>query len=261
MSRNLPFSSKTCIRWCPAVHDEEPAVRADRDAVDGVPLVRARVLRILGRPAPVHDELVVGVELRDARPAVPVGDEVRPVGQPGDVRRAIEGVRAPSPDAELAVREHELAVIGELVDDVKLVVENPHVLLFVVRADLDLVRTAAAGQLLEQLVLVLPLVNHVALPVEDDDRMLEPALPSAFVGRLAGGAEAVGVARRIPAGREERRVRRPGLGVLGERQLTAHGDPDPIGAFGIHPAERSPGPPGVGMTRVRQRLGPVSTTR
>ena len=160
------------------------------------------------------------VELRDARPAVPVSDEVGPVGQPGDVRRAIEGVRAPSPDAELAVREHELAVIGELVDDVKLVVENPHVLLFIVRADFDLVRTAAAGQLLEQLVLIRPLVDEVALPVEDDDRMLEPPLPSAFVGRLAGRAEAVGVARRIAAGGSKRRVRRPGLGVL--RAAAAH---------------------------------------
>ena len=35
-----------------AIDDEQPAVGADGDAVDGVELVRARVLRILRRPGP-----------------------------------------------------------------------------------------------------------------------------------------------------------------------------------------------------------------
>ena len=56
---------------------------------------------------------------------------------------------------------------------------------FVVGADLDLVRPTTAGILGEQLVEVRPLVDEVALAIEHDDRMLEAALPSALLLRLA----------------------------------------------------------------------------
>ena len=113
-----------------AVDDEEPAVFADRDAVDRIPLVRPRVLRILGRPAPVHQELAVLVELGDACAAVAVADEERPVGQPGDVGRPIEAVRPATAHAELPFAVHQLAVVGEPLDHVQLVVDDPDVLLW-----------------------------------------------------------------------------------------------------------------------------------
>ena len=144
------------------VDDEELAVGADRDAVDGVPLVGARVLRIGGRLSPVHDEFVVGAELRDARAAVAIADEVRPVGQPRNVGRPIERIRTAPSLSELAERVHQLPVVGEAVDHVQLVVDDPDVLLLVVGTDLDLVRAASAGQLAEQLVEVRPLVDEVA---------------------------------------------------------------------------------------------------
>jgi hypothetical protein len=68
---------------------------------------------------------------------------------------------------------------------VQLVVDDPDVLLRVVGTDLDLVRSAAAGTLLEQLIEVRPLVDECALPVENQDRMLESPLPSPLLGRFA----------------------------------------------------------------------------
>ena len=119
-------------------------VLADLDAVDGVELVRPRVLRILRRAAPVHDELAVLVELGDARAAVAVADEERAVGQPVDVGRPIEQRPPSRPRWPFgAQRHHQLAVVGELLDDVQLVVDDPDVLLGIVGAHLDLVRARA----------------------------------------------------------------------------------------------------------------------
>jgi hypothetical protein len=52
---------------------------------------------------------------------------------------------------------------------VQLVIDDPDMLLLVVRADLDLMRSAAAGQLREHLVEMRPLANHLALLVQDVD--------------------------------------------------------------------------------------------
>jgi hypothetical protein len=68
---------------------------------------------------------------------------------------------------------------------VQLVVDNPDVLRFVIGADLNLVGPTTAGILREQRVEVRPLVDEVALAIENDDRVLEPALPSALFLRLA----------------------------------------------------------------------------
>src|SRR5262244_3081748 len=127
-----------------AVDDEEPAVGANRDAVHRIPLVRSRVLRILGRLAPVHNEVVVGVVLDNTGAAVAVGDEVGPVGQPGNVRRPVERVGPATTYAELPFAVNQFTVVREAVDHVELVVDDPDVLLFVVGADLDLVRPTTA---------------------------------------------------------------------------------------------------------------------
>src|ERR1700692_4137261 len=103
-----------------AVDDEKPAVGADRDAVDRIPLVRSRVPRILGRLAPVYDEVVVRVVLGDAFAAVAVG-------QPGDVRRAVEGVRPTTAHAELPFAVNQLTVVRKAVNHVELVVDDPYV--------------------------------------------------------------------------------------------------------------------------------------
>ena len=148
--------------------------------MNGIELVRSRVLRIGRRLAPVLDEVVVRVVLGDARAAVAVGDEVRPVRQPGDVRRSVEGVRPAAAYAKLALAVDQLSVVGEAIDHVELVVDDPDVLLGIVGTDLDLVRAATARQLAEHFVEMRPLVDQVALAVDDQDRVLKPPFPSAL---------------------------------------------------------------------------------
>ena len=171
-----------------AIDDEQALVRADRDAVHGVELVRAGIRGIFRRPAPVLDEVVVRVVFRDARAAVAVRDEVGAVRQPRDVSRPIERVRAAAAHAQLALAHLELPVVREAIDHVQLVVDDPDVLLGVVRADLDLMRAAAARQLAEQLLEVRPLVDEVAFAVDDDDRVFPAPFPAAL--RLVGTGRA-----------------------------------------------------------------------
>ena len=107
------------------------------------------------------------VELRDARAVVPVGHVEAPVGQPRHERRTVEVGAVGAWNVRRADRLHELlAVVGELVDRVRVVVDHPHVLLRVVGADVDRVRT------LEQLVPLRPLLDDVALRVDDDEAVL-----------------------------------------------------------------------------------------
>ena len=174
-------------------------------------------------------------------------------------RSNVFGPRPRTPSWPLRV--HQLPVVGEAVDHVQLVVDDPDVLLGVVGADLDLVRPAAARQLAEHLVEVRPLVDEVALAVDDDDRVLEAPLPSALRLRLARRGHAVAVAGGVAARRIQRGVRRPRLGALGQRQLAAHRDPDAVGVLGVDAAERSPGPPVVRVTVSGSGLGQPSTTR
>ena len=71
------------------VDEHAPADRIDRDAVDVVHVARARLVGRVALDAPVHQELPVLVELRDACPCT-VGHEEGPVGQPVHERRPVE---------------------------------------------------------------------------------------------------------------------------------------------------------------------------
>ena len=138
---------------------------------------------------------------------VPSGSQAMSVGP-------IEELAGVAPALALgAERHHQLAVVGELVDDVQLIVEHPDVLLGIVRAHLDLVRTAAARRL-EQLVVLRPPLHHLAVAIDDEDHVVVAALPAALRGRLAGRAQPVVVAggaaaRRVEHARRESTARRP----------------------------------------------------
>ena len=88
------------------IRDVDRSVLADRDGVYGVEFVGTRVGWIDRGLAPIHDEIVVGVNLRDAGSDVAVADEVGSVRQPGNVRRARKVVRSASGHAPLSMREH-----------------------------------------------------------------------------------------------------------------------------------------------------------
>src|SRR6266550_562206 len=163
-----------------AIDHEQATVVADLDAVNGVELVRSWVLRILRRRSPVHQELAVLVELGDARAAVAVADEARAVGQPCDVGGPIEQTAAVAPALTLrAPLLHQLPVVGELVNLVELVVDDPDVLLGIVGAHLDLVRPAPALAL-EHRVLIVPPLDHLAVAIDDEDGVVVPPFPSAL---------------------------------------------------------------------------------
>ncbi len=155
-------------------------------------------------------------------------------------------------------RHHQLAVVGELVNLVELIVEHPYVLLGIVRAHLDLVRAAPARRV-EQLVVLRPPLHHLAGAIDDEDHVVIAALPAALLGRLARRALAIVVAGGAAARGREQRVRRPGLGARRQRQLAALSDPDAIGRLGEHRADRTPGPAIVldAVWSVGQRLRPV----
>ena len=76
------------------------------------------------------------------------------------------------------------------IDDVQLIVEDPHVFLRIVRAHLDLVRPPPARRL-EELVVLRPLLDQLAGAIDDEDDVVVAALPTAFGGRLAGRGQAV----------------------------------------------------------------------
>src|SRR5437667_4734729 len=62
-----------------AIDNEQAAVVADLNAVNGVELIGAGILRIFRRRAPIHQEFSNLVEFGDARSAVSVADKERAV--------------------------------------------------------------------------------------------------------------------------------------------------------------------------------------
>ncbi len=112
-------------------------------------------------------------------------------------------------------------------------------------------RAAAARQLAEHRIEMRPLVDEIAFAVDDDDRVLEAPFPAALRLLAARRGDPVAVAGRVAARRIQRRIRRPRRGALGQRQLSAHRDPDAVGAFRVDAAERAPRPAVVRMPVIR----------
>ena len=232
-----------------------PPVAADADAVHRPELVRLGVGGIHRRLSPVLDEFAVRVELRHARAGIAVGHEERAVGQPGDVRRAVEVVRAPPRHAALAHRLQQLAVVAEDHDLVHVVVDDPDALFRVVRVHQDLVRPAAhlaesrAARRREVVVVLQPLLDRLAVAI-DREHQVVPAL-LVEVG-LAGVVAPAGIR---PAGVHQAGAR-PRLGARRQLDLAALRDPDLVRAFGPDARARSPRPAGMREIGVGQRLRP-----
>ena len=183
--------------------------------------------------APRRHVRTVLVELGDARVAEAVGDQEAAVRQPRDVLRPSEMLVVGAGDVGFTKRAHQLlAVVGELVDLVPRIVHHPDVALGIVRADPDLVRPAAA---LEQLVPLRPRFDHLAAAVDDDDAV-------AHLGLGLGGA----LIHRSPDAVE------PAGQRLGQFQLTARGDENPVRRIGEDSRLRAPD-----VTRLGPRNRPV----
>src|SRR5262245_47874250 len=103
------------------IDDEQPPIIADLNTMNGIEFVWTRILGIFRRAAPVHQELAVLVELRDACAAVTIADKERSVGQPGNVRRPVKQFSCITAALALGTERHDhLAVIREFVNDMKL---------------------------------------------------------------------------------------------------------------------------------------------
>src|SRR4030095_4183145 len=121
-----------------AIVDEHATrLRIDRDPVNVVE-VAGTLLGGRAALAPRHQVLAVLVELHDARILIPVGYEERAVRQPRHERRAKEVLVVGARHVRLTKRLQDLLpVMGELEDRMTVVVDDPDVLLRVVRADVD----------------------------------------------------------------------------------------------------------------------------
>ncbi|HUL21384.1 MAG TPA: hypothetical protein VLZ10_08010, partial [Thermodesulfobacteriota bacterium] len=146
-----------------------------------------------------------------------------------------------------------LAIVGELEDRMRMVVDHPDELFRIVRTDVDRVRP------LQHLVPLGPLFSDLAIGVYHDQTMLpsgvdtEPAFvePEPVLSQLAAGAccrwaGRSGISKRQALDWEQEVG--PGLGngpaLRGGkvRQLAPLKDEDPVGAFGEDSLRRSPCP-------------------
>ena len=193
-----------------AVRHIDAAIVAHGDSVGHRELSIA--LARLQRPPPEQRRPIL-VELHDSTVRIAVADEERTIREPVDHRRSIEVLQVVvgSEDAHLAEREHlRLAVVRELVDDVVHVIDHPDVPLWIVRLDVNLMRTAAA---FEQVVPLFPRFNQLALPIDDEDGVAED-------GHFARGAATVQcapVARKVRS--DSRVLRQLDLSTADEEHL------------------------------------------
>ena len=214
------------MRWLRAIGDVDAPVAVGGDAVRPAELAGSAAAR-----TPRRDEGAVLVELRDARVAQAVGDQQAAVRQPRDVLRPAEVLLVVAGDIGFAQRADELlAVVRELVDLVARVVHDPHVPIGIVRADPNLVRSAAA---FEQLVPLRPRLDQLAVAVDDDDAVAHLGLG---LGRT--------LVHRSPDAVEAARQ------CLGKLQLAARGDEDAVRRLGEDARLRSPD---VALARPRRR--------
>ena len=239
-----------------AIGDEESAVIAESDAVHRPELVRTGVGRVDRLAAPVHDEVAVGVELGHARTGITVGDEERAVGKPNDVGRTVEVVRAAAGNAPLADRLYQLAIVREDADVVLVVVDDPDVLLRIVRILQYLVRPTAhfaeprSARRREVRVVLEPLLDGVAFPIHGEHNVMSPHV---IVVRVSG----VGAPARVRAPRFEKTGADPRRGAGRQFDLAALRHPDFVRTLGEDPRARPPGPTVVREIIVRQRFRPV----
>jgi hypothetical protein len=84
------------------------------------------------------------------------------------------------------------------VNDVQLIVDDPHVLGRIVGAHLDLVRSASALHV-EELVVLWPVLHLLAVPIDNEDHVMVATLPATLFRGLARGAEPVVVAGGVAA--------------------------------------------------------------
>src|SRR2546425_5187877 len=142
------------------------------DAVDDVEVVRTRLPTAgFASLTPCGDEFSALVELHDPIAIVAVSHEHRAIRQECHESRPVEVRRVGALPADGTDRLDELfAVVRELEQRLIVVVDDPDVLLGIIRVDVDRVRAS------QHFVPLSPLLDDVALGVEDEDEVLPPRI-------------------------------------------------------------------------------------
>src|SRR5581483_10317398 len=236
------------------VNKNTPGLRINSDAVHVVEVARPLVVRRVALLAPIHYEFAVLVELCDARAVVAVRHEHGAVRQPRQERGPVE-VRAVRPlHGWRAYRLHELlSVVRELVDRVHVIVNQPYVLLRIIRINRNIVRP------LHDLVPLRPLLGDVAIAVDNRqavfpfgiyaDRALPEFGPIVRILASAAGARQRGNCSIAPWQAPDRKLnawpeigQQLGLRPLDVGQLAPEYQENAVGIFGVYALARSPSP-------------------
>ena len=178
------------------VHEHPPGFDVNRHAVDIVHVAGARFVAAGFTPhAPIKQEVAIGVELGHARAVVPVGHVETAVARPRHERRPVEVRGIGTQDVAGPDRlDKLLAIVGELVDGVTVVIDDPDVLLSIVRADVHRVRP------LEDLVPLRPLFGDVALRVDDDETVFPAGIDAELTIRRLRPPPDLQALRRVATG-------------------------------------------------------------
>jgi hypothetical protein len=140
---------------------------------------------------------------------------------------------------------------------VQLIVDHPNVLVGIVRAHFDFVRTATAGHF-EEFVVLRPPLDELSIAIDDNENVVIAALPATLFSRLARRAESIVIAGGCER-RREGAVGSPRLRTFGQRQLATLRDPNAVGRLGKHSSNGTPRPAFMlnAVGTVRKRLRPI----
>ena len=128
---------------------------------------RALLIGRIALLSPVHQELSILIELGHARSVIAIGDEHGAIGKPSEKRWAVEMCAIGAGYLRSADGLQQLLpVMGELVDNAHMIVDDPNVLFRIVRIDGDEVRS------LQNLIPLGPSLDDVAVCVGDGDAVL-----------------------------------------------------------------------------------------
>src|ERR1700730_4222342 len=134
------------------VEDLDTAVRSIRDVypaprVDVYRVWQVELSGIGSLRTPSNHEFAVFVELDDTAVHVSIGDEESTIRKPRHVGRPSKVLLIHSLHTLLAKCHHELfSVVRKLEDLLQFVINDPHVLFWVVRVDFDLVGATSTGK-------------------------------------------------------------------------------------------------------------------
>ena len=219
--------------------------RIEDDSVHVFENARPHIVRRIRRLAEGHQKFAVFIEFHDARIAVAVCDEHRPVGKPVDEGRPVEVLFVVARLIGRAEGLYQLlAIVREFVNRMALVVNHPNVFIRVIRVNGDVVRALEHG------IPFGPVFDQIAVRVHDYDAMLPPRVHAKlpFPHGIARGSNRPnrGVTKRKLGNRKGDAGANFGVGnffgALHRGNFAALQDENAIGALREDALHRSPGP-------------------